>query len=151
MAATAWELYNASKELIGDGSIDLDTDQFYMALCQANSNASSLTLSTYGSLTNEVANGNGYVTGGKSASGIIWSVGTSAKARKFDGTATFWSASGGTIACVQWAVLYASAGAFGTTGQLLCKSKLSTAKIDVTATNRLTVTPNATQGYFEMV
>ena len=143
--AQAWELYNAAKELIGDATIDLDTDVFYMALFKSTSNASSLTLSTYASLTNEVTNANGYTTGGKSLCAITWSVGTSAKARKFDSTALKWSANAGTINSVMYAVVYASG------GNLLCKSKLSTAIIAITDTNSLTVTPHATQGYFEMV
>lgn len=143
MAATAWAFYNMAKEYIGDGTIDLDTDVFYMALFLSSSNASTATLSTYASLNNQVASANNYAQGGRALSAVTWATGASASERRFDSTAKIWTASGGTISGIKYAVIYASG------GQLLCWSKLSTSAFSVTNTNTLTVTPSA-NGYFEL-
>ena len=142
MAASTWSFYNMAKEYIGDATIDLDTDVFYMALFLSSSNASTATLITYASLTNEVASVNKYTQGGKSVA-KTWATGASASERRWDSTAIIWTASGGSISGVKYAVIYASG------GQLLVWSKLSTAAFSITDTNTLTVTPSA-NGYFEL-
>ena len=53
MAATAWQLYNSAKKYIGNGTITLGAGVFKMVLAQTASNASTFTLSTYASVTNE--------------------------------------------------------------------------------------------------
>ena len=67
MAATAWSFYNSFKEKLGNAVFDLDaaTPNFRMALFtnSASTNANNVALSTYASIANEVANGNGYATG----------------------------------------------------------------------------------------
>ncbi len=64
-APSAWRFYNGFSELSMDGTIDLDAHSFKMALFQSTSNAETLSTADYASLTNEVANANGYTTGGK--------------------------------------------------------------------------------------
>lgn len=72
MAATKWKLYNTAKLKIGDGTIDLDTHTFKCALFLSTSNADTLTLDELGDLTNQVANGCGYTTGGATLAGVTW-------------------------------------------------------------------------------
>lgn len=143
MAASSWAFYNKAKEYIGDATIDLDTDVFYMALFTSASNASTATLSTYASLNNQVASGNGYALGGRALSAVTWATGASASEMRWDSTAKIWTASGGSISNIRYAVVYASG------GNLLCWAALSTAQFTVTDTNTLTVTP-AAGGYFEL-
>lgn len=138
MAATSWAFYDKAKEYIGDGTIDLDTDVFYIALFLSSSNASTATLTALASVSNQVASGNGYTAGGRQLSAVTWGSGASAGQRKWDSTAKIWTASGGTISGIKYAVIYASG------NQLLCWSKLSTSAFSVTDTNTLTVTPAAT-------
>ena len=147
MAAQAWTVYNSAKEYIGDGTIDMDTNVWRIGLYKSTSNAATLTLLSASQLTNEVSNQNGYTTGGKTLSATTWAAGTSAKAIQFDSTAAFWSANGGTITSIQFAVIYQSAG----NNELLCFSSLSSAIFAVTDTNRLTITPHDGSGIFEMV
>lgn len=142
MAASAWVFYNKAKEYIGDGTIDLDTDVFKLALFTSASNAATATLSTYGSLTNQVTSANGYALTGKSLV-PTWATGASASEMRWDATAVIWTASGGTISAVKYAVVHVSG------GQILCYSQLSTSAFDVTDTNTLTVTPSA-NGIFEL-
>jgi hypothetical protein len=144
MAAGAWTFYNEFKRMIGDGTLDMDTDIFKMALFTSASNATVATLSTKASITNEVANANGYLTGGKSVTAITWATGASAGEYRWDATADVWSASGGSISIVRIAVIYQS------NGQLVAYSELSTAQFSITDGNTLTVTPNATNGIFEL-
>ena len=150
MAASAWAFYNKFKEYVGDGTIDLDNDVFLMGLYTSASNAATDTLSTRGQITNEVANGNGYATGGKTLSAVTWASGASAGEMRFDCTAKIWSASGGTIPNVRYAVIYDnSTGTSAGDRKIMCRSALSTAQFTVTDGNTLTVTPSA-NGIFEL-
>ena len=147
MAALAWKVYNRAKESIGDNTIDMDAAIFHIALFKSSSNCNNLSLTGYGSLTNEVNNGNGYVTTGMSLTNYTWAEGTSAKAIQFDSTAQVWTAASGSIASIQYAVIYQSGGA----EDLLCFSSLSSGIFSVTDTNTLTITPHNGSGIFEMV
>ena len=148
MAAGTWTIYNSAKEYMLDGTIDLDGDTFSMSLCTSASNAATATLSVLGSVTNEIADGNGYSTSGQDLSAVTWATGASAGEMRFDATANLWTASGGTIANVRYAVIHvngASAGAH----KLICYAALSTAQFTVGSGDTLTVTPSA-NGIFEL-
>lgn len=151
MAATAWSFYNMFKEYMADGTIDLDGHDFMLALYTNSSNADTSTLSTRGSITNEVANGNGYATGGKTLSAVTWAQGTSAGQRRFDATAKIFSASGGDIANIQYAVIYDnSTGTSAGDRKLVCRSTLSSSQFTVTNGNTLTITPHDPNGIFTL-
>lgn len=144
MAPAAWKFYNKFKEYMADNTIDLDGATFNMNLYLAASNASTDTLSTKASLTNELASANGYVTAGKTLA-VTWATGASAGEMRFDATAEIWTASGGNLgnsSTTMFAVIHD-----GT--RLVCWSKLSTAGFTVTDGNTLTITPAAT-GIFEL-
>ena len=112
MAATAWTIYNKAKKKIGDGGILLGTDLFRIQLHKSTSNISigvtSIGYSIASSVTVEVANANKYVTGGKSIASKVWTI--SSTAVKFDGADVVWSASGGAINSIKYALLRNSAG-----------------------------------------
>ena len=108
----------------------------------ASTNANDGDLSTYASIGNEVANGNGYTTGGASVTSRTWASVATDKYR-FDSTAVIWTATGGTIPNVKYAVIYKSGGA------LVCMSKLTTSQFTLAEDNTLTVTPSAS-GIFEL-
>lgn len=70
MAAGAWQVFRRAKTKLLNGLFDLDSNTFKMALTTASQAltddfAGSSTDCRYADLTNEVANGNGYTTGGK--------------------------------------------------------------------------------------
>jgi hypothetical protein len=142
MAASAWQLYNDGKRYIGNGTIELGVGNFKMALFTSASNASTFTISTFASLTNEISATGGYVTGGKAlvpATGQ-WTTGASAKQMKFTYSTvglTF-TASGASLNNVKYAVIYQSG------GQLLCFCQLSSTQFTVSSPNTLTVLPAAT-------
>lgn len=119
MAAQAWELYNSAIGHLADGVLDLDTQNFWVQLHTGASNASDLTLSDRTSLTNELANGNGYTTGGVLLSARTWTSAASG-VWMFDGSDRAWTASGAAKTSIVFAVIRNSASV------LVCKSKLTT-------------------------
>ena len=146
MAASAWQLYNSAKKYIGNGTITLGAGVFKMVLATSASNASTFTLSTYASVTNEISATGGYVTGGKNlvpATGQ-WTVGASAKQMKFTMSTVglAFTASGASLTNIKYAILRNSTGA--TAGRLLCFCRLSSSQFTVTSPNTLTVLPAAT-------
>jgi hypothetical protein len=102
MAADALVFYDSFFEAVADGTMDLDTDTFHVALFTATYTPAAGD-TTFSALTNEVANGNGYTTGGEALAGVSWSQ-TSGTAT-FDANDTAWSASGGDLV-FRHAVLY---------------------------------------------
>lgn len=144
MAAGKWKLYDQAKKRLADGTLDLDSNTFKMALFQSTSNCNTLSVGTglYGDLTNELANANGYLTGGTALTGVTWT--NSSGTETFTCTAPVWTASGGSITA-RFAVIYASGTLNGVTNPLLAVCLLDTTPADVTATsgNTLTITPNA--------
>jgi len=146
MAATAWQLYNSAKKYIGNGTITLGAGVFKMVLAQTASNASTFTLSTYASVTNEVAAAGGYVTGGRNLvpATAQWVTGASAKQQKFTMSAVglAFTASGANLTNIKYAVIRNSTGAAA--GNLLCFCQLSSSQFTVSSPNTLTVLPAAT-------
>ena len=146
MAASAWQLYNKAKQSIGNGTITLGAGVFKMVLATSASNASTFTLSTYASVTNEISATGGYVTGGKNLvpATALWTVGASAKQYKFtmSSVGLAFTASGASLTNIKYAILRNSTGA--TAGRLLCFCQLSSSQFTVTSPNTLTVLPAAT-------
>lgn len=141
MAADAWKSYNKFKEYLGEGYIDLDGDNLKLALFLSTSNAATLTNSQYADLTNELANANGYLTGGLVLTGVTWteSVGTVT----FDCNDPVLTASGGNLV-FRFAVMYVVRTITAPTGTitnpLICMSLLDNTPADVTVTNGNTLT-----------
>jgi hypothetical protein len=146
MAASAWQLYNKAKQSIGNGTITLGAGVFKMVLATSASNASTFTLSTYASVTNEISATGGYVTGGKNLvpATALWTVGASAKQYKFtmSSVGLAFTASGASLTDIKYAILRNSTGAGA--GKLLCFCQLSSSQFTVTSPNTLTVLPAAT-------
>ena len=144
-AAGKWKVYNLAKKYIGDGTFDLDdTTNWKMALFQSTSNCNTLSVGTaiYADLTNEVANGNGYTTGGGDITGVTWV--ESSGTVTFDCDNEVWTATGAGFSA-RFAVIYKNATVNSIVKPLLCVCLLDTAPADVTVTagNTLTITINA--------
>jgi hypothetical protein len=139
MAAAAWRLYAKAKEYIGDGTIQLGTQGFKMALFRGSSNVSTVTLSTLVELSVQ-ASGGAYTAGGKylAPSAGTWTLAGSTVTLDYTSLGITFTASGSAISAVQYAVIYNSA------GKLLCWSKLSASAFSVADPNTLTVLPAAT-------
>lgn len=133
MAATAFQLYNLAKKYIGNGTIVLGTAQLRVKLTTSASNASTFTLSTFASISNEISARGGYAAGGRSLQSMVWTVGASAKSYKLDAADIVFTASGSSLVNVKFAVIGVNA------GKALCWSRLSTSQFTVTSPNTLTI------------
>jgi hypothetical protein len=100
-------------------------------------------LSTQASILNEVANGNGYTTGGKALANRTWASVATNKFR-FDSDSVIFTATGGDLTDIKYAVIYQSG------GKLVCFSKLTASQFTLTDTTTLTIEPN-TGGIFELI
>lgn len=132
-----WTVYNDAKLNGWKANFNLPTDTFKIALVTSSSNAISATLTpaTYANLNNEVANGNGYTTGGASAGSPVLSGGGATGTISFDTADVSWTGSSAGFT-VRAAVLYDV-----TTGYLIAYSILDSTPADVTvaAGNTLTL------------
>jgi hypothetical protein len=139
MAAGNWNVYNDFKAQSFKKVMDLDaTDTIKVALVTSSSNAINVALvgATYGALTNEVANGSGYTTGGATAASPTITGGGATATITFDTNGVAWTASGGPIVA-RAAVIYDS-----TTGDLIAYCLLDSAPADVTVPDGVTLTIN---------
>jgi len=148
MAAQAWKVYNLSKKKIGNTTLNLASTAFRMTLHTSASNAATLTLGIYNSLNNEVTEANGYSSSGKALTLEIWTVGASAKQYKFDVDDPIWTATGGTIPNIKFAVIYLSAAA-SANRHLLCMASLTSTQFTLQQGNTLTININSA-GVFTM-
>lgn len=129
MAAGAWTFTNAGRTKLLDGTFDIDSDTWKMALFLSTSNLGAAT-TTYAGVTNEHSNANGYTTGGESVTLSLSGTTTVT----VDSTDVTWNASGGSITA-RFAAIYEVG------GNVLCYCLLDSTPADVTATdgNPLTV------------
>lgn len=143
MAAGVFTLYNHVAELIGDGTIDLDTHSFKLALFTSSYTPAGTHTTLAGITANQVAAGNGYTANGAALTSVTWN--RSAGVATFDSADVVWTASGGPITA-RYAVMFDDTAA---SDELIGYVLLDTTPADVTATdgNTLTVAPSAS-GWF---
>lgn len=139
-AAGAWTFTNGGRTSLLDGTFNVESDTFKMALFLSTSNIGAAS-TTYAGLTNEHANANGYTTGGIATALSL--TGTTTVKADID-TDPVWTANGGSIVA-RFAVIYEVA------GNVLCYCLLDSAPADVTVTdgNTLTVAAHAS-GVFDL-
>ena len=133
-AAGNWTFTDGARTRLLNGTFDIDTDSFKMALFLSTSNIGAAS-TTYAGVTSEHANANGYTTGGIAVALTL--AGTTTVTVDVT-TDPVWTASGGSITA-RFAVIYEVA------GDVLCYCLLDSTPADVTATtgNTLTVQINA--------
>lgn len=123
MPAGAWTFPNSARTDLLNGTFDLDTDTFKMALFLSTSNIGAGS-TTYAGVTNEHANANGYTTGGTAITLSLSGTTTVT----VDSTDATWTASGGSIVS-RFAVIYEVG------GRVLCYCLLDSTPADVTVTD----------------
>lgn len=134
MAANAWNIYSSFCEKMADGTVDMDdvgAGVFKCALFQSTM-VPDQTDDLYSALSNEVANGNGYLTGGVALTNVTWV--EAANVTTWDMDDIEWTASGGSIAAIRYAVIYHVA-----SSQLIAVSLLDNTPADVTVTDTNTL------------
>ena len=140
MAAGAWTFTNGGRTKLLDGTLDLDTDLFKIALHLSTGTQPSATIVNWSELaTSEHAALYGYTAGGlPTGSGTALALSGTTTVTVDRAVDPVWTASGGSIVA-RWAVLYEVAGV------VVCYCLLDSTPADVTATdgNTLTVAMNA--------
>ena len=129
MAAGSWTFTNGARTKLIDGTFDIDSDSWKVALVTSSSNIGASS-TTWAAVTNEVSNGNGYTTGGIAVTLSL--SGTTSVTASFASNPV-WTASGGSITA-RWAVLYE------VSGSVLCYCLLDSTPADVTVTSGNTLT-----------
>lgn len=132
MTAGTWTFTNASRTKLLNGTFDIDSDTWRVALVTSSSNIGSSTTAWSG-VSNEVAQANGYTTGGVAVTLAL--SGTTSVTASFSSNPT-WTASGGSITA-RWAVLYELG------GDVLCYVLLDNTPADVVTTNGNSLTIDA--------
>lgn len=130
MGAGQWLMTNVGITKLLDGTFDIDSDAYKMALFLSTSNLGAGS-TTYAALTNQHANNNGYTTGGVS---VTLGLSGTTTVKVDIQTDAEWTADGGPITA-RFAAIYEVG------GDVLCYCLLDDAPADVTATagNPLTV------------
>lgn len=137
-------LFGAFGEHLARGTVDLDTDTIRAALVTSSYSPNVSTHDEWADASaNEIANGNGYTTGGAALAGV--SVSRSLGVTTFDANDTAWTATPGAIGPFRYLVLYAAVTRNGVTNPLIGYVLLDSAPADLTisASNTLTVQWNA--------
>ena len=137
-AAGKWKLYESAKEFIADGTIDLDSHSFKVALFLSTSNCNTLSHVELGDLTNQHANANGYTTGGVALGSVTWN--RSGGTVTFDAADVVWTAAGGEITA-RFAVIYDDTAA-GDPLLAVCLLDVTPADVSASDTNTLTLQIN---------
>lgn len=148
MPTGPWTFYNSSKRHLMDGGFDLDNDTFMISLFTGASNAQDKTLTTIGQVTSEVTGSHGYVSGGKTLTGVVWGVGAEPSEMRFNCAAASWNATGGDIVNIQIAVIW-RADASPASRYVLAFCKLDDAPFTVTDGNPFVIDPGP-NGIFEL-
>lgn len=143
MAAGTFTLYDSVALLLGNGAVNLSSDTFKLLLVTS-SYTPSAAHDELADITNEVADANGYTTGGITLTSVSWTAASGVA--KFTTANAVWTASGGSIVarrCILWDDT-------STNDKLIGHMLLDATPGDVTATagNTLTVGPHATNGWF---
>lgn len=136
MAAGAWVMPNATRTKLLDGTIDIDTDLWKIALFLSTSNLDA-TKALKTDLTNEHATENGYT---QDAKAIVLALSGTTEIKVDIASDPVWTASEGSITA-KWAVIYKDEDE----QDILCYCLLDSEGANVTATdgNTLTVAAHA--------
>lgn len=135
-AGGKWKVYDAAKWRLAQGDLNLDGITFKCALFTSSSNADDLSHDNFSDLTNQVANGLGYTSGGIALT-TTWSFLTTTST--FDSDDPSWVAAGGAIAA-KYAVIYDTTGV----SPLLCICKLHDSGVTVNSGEQLKIIIDST-------
>lgn len=129
MAAGAWDFTDTARTRLLDGTFDLDSNTFKMALFLSTSDLGASS-TTFAGVSDEHAAANGYTAGGVA---VTLALSGTTEVKVDIETDPVWTASGGSITA-RWAAIYEVG------GDVLCYCLLDSTPADVTATSGNTLT-----------
>ncbi len=155
MAASAWVVYDEFRRFMADGTLDLDnagtTFDLHLFTTAASANITNAALTTLGSISSEVANGNGYLVSGRAMT-HSWNAGDSAGQMRWDMGDLIWTATGGTIPNIRYALIVARTEDSGknTSNKVCMRAALTTTQFTLQTGSTLTVSTPSGDGIFEL-
>ncbi len=153
MAASAWTVFNNFRRVMANGVIAFETTNFDMHLftTAASANINNDALTTLGSMSDEVVNGNGYLISGRLMA-ETWSDGDSVGQQRLSMAPIIWTATGGTILAIRYALIVARNEDSGknTANLVLMRAPLTTVQFTLQQGSTLTISVPATDGIFEL-
>lgn len=145
MPAGTFTLYDHVSELLGDATIDLD-DHAFKAMLVTSAYTFSAAHTQYSNASgSEVANGNGYTTTGLLLTGVAWT--RASGITTFTSNPAVWAATGAGITARAIIIYDDTIANDLLLGYMLLDA--TPANVSVTAGNNLTISPHATQGWFQ--
>jgi hypothetical protein len=140
----SFKFFDKTLGRIGDGSIDLDTNQIWAYLSNTTPNKA---LDNYRSDLADIGTQNGYTNGGQQMTGVTWTeeAGSPQGVWVLDCANFSWTASGGNIGPARYLVFYAKGA--GSPNEYLLGFVDNGAEFTITDTNSLNVT--VANGLFE--
>jgi|WetSurSiteA1Bulk_404760.scaffolds.fasta_scaffold01217_2 hypothetical protein len=152
MAAGSVNVYNFATKYLMNGTLDLDTATIKLSLHTSSMTVDLVNHDTWSDVSStELANGNGYTTGGATLSAISFTAITNGY--KFMSSDVTWDATGGSIPAWRYGVFYASGTYNGVVNPIIAYFLGDSTPADVPATtvgNSLQVRC-PTDGWFDMV
>ncbi len=124
-------IYNSFKRDIMNGSIDLDTDTIYILLVTSSYTPNQDSHTKRSDVTNEVASGSGYTTGGTEILNKAVTVDNTDNEGVFDGDDPVWTTS--TITA-RGAVIYKHRGGASSADELICYKDFGSDKTSTAGT-----------------
>ena len=150
-AAGPVNVYNNAIKFLMNGTLDLDSNTIKLALFSSSMTVDLAAHDTLSDISGQIANGNGYTTGGATISGAALTAVTNGF--KFSSNDVTWDASGGAIPAWRYGVFYASGTLNGVVDPLIAYFVGDATPADVPATsdgNSLQVRC-PTDGWFDIV
>jgi hypothetical protein len=134
--------YESFREYIADGTFDLNSNTFKVTLHNSTYTPNAGTHSVFTDATNQLTTANGYVSGGITLTGVVWT--RTGATVKFDANDPVWTASGGSIVA-RYAVISATGTLNGRADPLVAFILMDNTPADVATTigNTLTLQFNA--------
>lgn len=151
MAAGPVNVYDNAIKFLMNGTLDLDTATLKLALFSSSMTVDLVNHDTLSDISGEIANGNGYLTGGGTMASPVFTAVTNGY--KFSSNDVTWDASGGAIPAWRYGVIYASGTYNGVVNPLVAYFLGDTTPADIPATsdgNSLQVRCPA-DGWFDIV
>lgn len=136
-APSAITFFQSFREYLGDGTFDLNTNTFKAQLHTSTFTPNASTMAVLADVTNEVANGNGYTTGGVTMTGVAWT--RSGATVTFDAADVSWTGATAGFAA-RYLLIYASGTLNGRVNPLVGYMLLDSAPADVSFATGNTVT-----------
>jgi hypothetical protein len=147
MTSSTWAMYDIAREWLANGTLNMAASSpgFQLALFTNGSNVNSdsafdSSSAIYANVTYELANGDGYTTGGAAVSGMTVTYSGATATIWPAATLPTWTASGGSLT-FRYGVIYVNGTVNSIVKPLICWTTWDNTPADIVVNNGITFTP----------